>query len=806
MSRTKWLSLILGIVLAAVFAWRGLSSSIAGAIGSDRALFLPVVAGGAGQDDGATHVCGTLTGHRTWSQPVYTLTCPVTIPAGASLTIEPDVTVQFAAPGPFSLTVLGRLTAQGAPDRPVRFQSAAALPAPGQWGSLQILPGGIVQMSYAEVRHGGAGNSAQLQVVGGSAELDTVTFRDGMNGISAQDTSLILRHSDISDHTGYGLRLTALNTPTLPTLLGNTFNRNGSYPALLLLDAGGLGHGISRNRGSGNGRFDGIYLQGRLTTASTLAVNHPGFPYVIGDLRLEPGVNLSLEPGLVLKFGALTGSLPARGTGRLTIAGALSGNGRSDAPLFFTSFWDDAAGYDTNRDGVAAQPQPGDWLGLRLEPGGQMTVSYARVSYAGAPGQVAAIDNAGNLTAANLKISHSAGHGLAGDGAFDLTAAYITRNAGDGLHVSGPGSLADSSLLDNGGYAVYNDYDDGSGVYRLNATANYWGAADGPADDQATCFHNDLPTGSGGLVNCAVDWSPFVTSTPRISVPASPKKGLSYWNRPTVALEPPWELGWYTRYALSDLNSLRKQNPGAVFVPLMWCDHPKNDPTASSLQEMLDLYGPDYSGYVIWVNEPELGAPYNQCDLTNVYEAAQYYIDTKSALPQAKLVGTNNAFDANITPYTLSWLNNWRAAVLDLTCNHPSPLPCGYPEMYAYGMHLFGESAALNLQLLDQYYGILHNNWGIADPRIWVTEMTFCMNNPAHAQEMADTIFGFESRAFLERYSFWTNRSGNDNYIPPPPNGRCFLFSYLMDPFTGWTTPTLLGTTYRSLPYNYSTP
>lgn len=794
--------LLLGLSLLLLVVLTGRASTPLAA-SAPHSLYLPLVGGGAGDNDSATRVCGTLTGHRVWAAPAYTLTCDVTIPAGSSLTIRPGVLIQFADPGPYSLIIEGQLSAESIFNQPIRF--AAVTPGPGRWGSLRVAANGILAFNHVEVRDGGAGNHAQIEILGGSAEIDNSLIHNGINGISALDASPILRHSQINAHTGYGLRLEAAAIPSLPTIQANEFNNNGTYPALILLTAGGLGDGISANRGADNGLLNGIYLQGRFTRDTDLAINHPNFPYILADLHIETGVHVNLEPGLVLKFGPLSGSIPERGQGHLTLGGTLIASGHSDAPVVFTSVWDDAHSYDTNRDQAASQPLPGDWGGLIIEPGGLLDIDFGRFLYAGAASTPAILNN-GALTAANTVVRFSAGHGIAGGGSFDLRDAYLANNAGDGLHADGPGAIHTSSLIDNAGYAIYNSYDDGSGHYRLDAADNYWGDASGPSYDNDRCFHENLPVGSGGPINCAVAWNPFEPNAPRSSIPASPKKGLAYWNRPTVPLEPHWELGWYTRYGLSDVGQLRQQNPGAIFIPMMWCDYAKNDPTASSLQEMMDLYGPDYDGFLIWVNEPELGAPYNQCELTDVNDAAQFYIDTKSSFPYAKLVGTNNAFDANITPYTLTWLTNWRNAVHNLTCNHPSPLPCGYPDMYAYGMHLFGESAALNLQLLDQYYNVLHTTWGIADPRIWVTEMTFCMNNPAHAHELANTVAGFESRAFVERYAFWTNRTGNDNYVPPPPNGRCFQFSYLMDPLTGWTTPNILGETYRLLPYNYPYP
>lgn len=769
-------------------------------------VYLPLVGAGPGVADNDITVCGELEGHRVWAEPVYTITCQATVPAGASLTIQPGTTVQFVADGAYGLTVAGQLTAVGTADAPIHFRSAAAAPAAGDWESLIIQADAVYDLAHVIIEHGGHGDSAQLHILGGAGELDNVVIQQGVNGLYAENTHLILRHSRLSDHAGYGLRLVgAAGRPLQPMLQNNEFSRNGSYPAHLVLTGGGLGAGrIADNRGVDNALFNGLFVQGYLDQDSQLDANHATLPYVTSGLTVTAGATLTLEPGVVFKFvnppdgygGGPAG--PTRGHGRLTVEGQLVGIGAITAPIVFTSFWDDHSAYDTNQDADATLPQPGDWEGVIVAPGGEVVIHFGRLRYAGASGY--ALFNEGDLELNNFHLLYSDSHGLGGAGSFDVKNAAVQDNAGDGLHVAGPGSIWNSIISANGGYAVYNSYGGNNGDYRFEAVENYWGTADGPAYDGGDCFHDDLPAGSGGVINCAVAWEPFATSEPYKAIPVSPKKGLAYWEIATVLQEPFWGLGWYANYSLTDREDLFTQNPSAEFTPHMWCDFSKGNPEELSIPRMLELYGADYDGWLIWINEPELGETYDQCPLKDVYEAAQFYIDTKATFPYAKLVGPNNAFDANITPYTLSWLASWREAVWDLTCNQPAAIPCGYPQMNAWGMHLFGESAALNLQLLDDYYTLLVEEWGIVDPQIWITEMTFCYDNPAHVTELAATLEGFESRPYVQRYAFWANRHPLDNFTPPPAGGRCFLSSFLMDPASNWTTPSILGEAYPTLP------
>ena len=57
-----------------------------------------------------TSICGPTGTNDNWSDPLYVATCDVTVPAGATLTIQPGVVVKFPN---YSLVVNGRLIAQG---------------------------------------------------------------------------------------------------------------------------------------------------------------------------------------------------------------------------------------------------------------------------------------------------------------------------------------------------------------------------------------------------------------------------------------------------------------------------------------------------------------------------------------------------------------------------------------------------------------------------------------------------------------------------------------------------------------------
>lgn len=101
---------------------------------------------------------------------------------------------------------------------------------------------------------------------------------------------------------------------------------------------------------------------------------------VSATLTISPGTVVKLEPGAMINLG----------TGGTLIVGSASGS-----PVVFTSYKDDAHGGDTNRDGNATSPAPGDWGGISTNGNGGSVFNNAEFLYGGAR----------NVTMAALNIS-----------------------------------------------------------------------------------------------------------------------------------------------------------------------------------------------------------------------------------------------------------------------------------------------------------------------------------------------------------------------------------------------------------------
>lgn len=391
----------------------------------------------------------------------------VTIASGATVTAQPGASVKLSG----ALTVNGTLDVQGSSAEPVRFTSSQNTAA-GQWSGITLNSGTSV-IDRANVRYATTGiaisggfspqvknstvrnsSSRGISITGGGApEIASNTVTDNAsegiyyNASSSANVGQIKIHDNVVERNGgqAGIYVSAHSSANVDgiTFEGNEVDDN---TALGVLYSAGVDEplppDIDENALSGNGS-NAIWLNGRVEQSTSWESR--GYPLVFSnDVRIVSGATLSIGPGLVVKGTSSTRYLYA--DGRLDVAGTVAD------PVVFTSINDDIAG-DTDRDGAATPPAPGNWGGIQLAASSaNSALANAEIRYAvtgltitGAPG----------VTVSGSEIRKSQTGVSTATASPTLASLDVIENSGDGIKIlSGGPEIANSTLSDNGDEGV----------------------------------------------------------------------------------------------------------------------------------------------------------------------------------------------------------------------------------------------------------------------------------------------------------------------------------------------------------------
>lgn len=499
----------------------------------------------------ATTISGNLSGTLDLAGSPYIAASNLRVPPGQTLVIEPGVIVKMGADLRF--LVEGTLTAVAPPAQPViitsyRDDSAggdtngdgnATLPARRDWGEIYFNAGSSASvMDGVTVRYGGSaatGSQANIYVTGSAPTITRCDIsQGGYYGLHAQEPGLPFTIAgNHFHHNGQtGLRVGALVSVTgnqfdnqgyslwfggpkgVATFSGNTFTQTqGIYLESVLVsprDGGGNtfapGMAIFVPSGSGSIGQNGQVL----TVDATWDIN--GIPYVIGNgaFAVAGGVTLTIGPGVVVKF---SNNMPSTNSSLFEIDGTLLAQGTANAPITFTSFRDDTVGGDSNQDGAATQPAPGDWPGIYLNTtSGASRLDYVSVRYGGWTFAAGPNNYNANITARgtaavidHCEITRSLSTGFYADASATPTIQHCdfhdNTNFGLNNHHSSAPVLRFNTFRSHPNYGVINS--DPSVL--LDASMNYWGSPTGP-------IHSSNPGGTGDRVSDDVNYSPFLTS------------------------------------------------------------------------------------------------------------------------------------------------------------------------------------------------------------------------------------------------------------------------------------------------------
>jgi parallel beta-helix repeat protein len=165
----------------------------------------------------ATYVEGPITEDTDWTlvNSPFVVSNDIILYAGATLTIEPGVEVRFG--GVFSLTVEGKLVANGTRDKMIMFTSNKIDKSAGDWNAISFTGIEVSSLTYCSVEYGTG------ILVNGNVNIENCNLRLNLNGIDMMSGSISVKNTEIANNTLAGVNI-AGGTVTLES---DTIHFNG---------------------------------------------------------------------------------------------------------------------------------------------------------------------------------------------------------------------------------------------------------------------------------------------------------------------------------------------------------------------------------------------------------------------------------------------------------------------------------------------------------------------------------------------------------------------------------------------------
>ncbi len=212
----------------------------------------------------------------------------------------------------------------------------------------------------------------------------------------------------------------------------------------------------------------------------------------MNGLAIMPGAKLTINPGVIIKLGKDT---------PITVAGELDIRGRAEEPVIITSLKNDSVGGDTNGDGGATVPAPGDWFAIGAGgPEAKISIDYAEISYGGGyddnPAMIIAAAQAGGFSIAHSSLIHNTG----------IIAIIETPLSS----INYSNIYTDDTFCEEEEEAGFCNYPllYYDGTEPLDATNNYWDHPEGPTQRETAQNPEDF---KGVMITDNINYEPFLT-------------------------------------------------------------------------------------------------------------------------------------------------------------------------------------------------------------------------------------------------------------------------------------------------------
>jgi len=178
------------------------------------------------QDVKATYVEGPITQDTTWNlvNSPFVVSKNVVVSTSATLFIEAGVEVRFG--GNFSITVDGRLIANGTNAKPITFTSDRLTPDVGDWSTILLSGTQQSSLTYCKIEYGTSGITLES---GGLVILNSFVRYNSGNGITILNGDFTAEYNEFAGNIGSGVYIAGCNRAIVEN---NNLTSNGDGIAL----------------------------------------------------------------------------------------------------------------------------------------------------------------------------------------------------------------------------------------------------------------------------------------------------------------------------------------------------------------------------------------------------------------------------------------------------------------------------------------------------------------------------------------------------------------------------------------------